>query len=66
MPQWGYAIVQTQGGQAQTPNGAVSVLQMLNLVGQRGGELVTVVPAGSGLLEWVFKFAGQPPQQLFG
>jgi hypothetical protein len=48
MEQWGYAVVQSQGGQVQTPTGAITVLQMLNLVGQRGGELVTVVPTGSG------------------
>jgi hypothetical protein len=66
MEQWGYAVVQSQGGQVQTPTGAITVLQMLNLVGQRGGELVTVVPTGSGLLEWIFKFAAQAPQEMFG
>jgi hypothetical protein len=64
MQQWGYSVVQSQGGQVQSPNGTITVLQMLNLVGQKGGELVTVVPAGSGLLEWIFKFSVQVPEQL--
>lgn len=33
-----------QGEQFQSPRGSISVGQMLNSVGQRGGELVTVVP----------------------
>jgi hypothetical protein len=64
MPTWGYTIVQSQGGQAQTPAGPMVVLQMLDLVGQKGGELVTVVPAGAGLLEWIFKFPTQVPEGL--
>jgi hypothetical protein len=46
MQQWGYAVVQSQGGQVQTPGGTITAAQMLNSVGQRGGELVAVVPAG--------------------
>ena len=64
MQQWGYAVVQSQGGLVQAPGGTVSVGQMLNSVGQRGGELVTVIPAGGGLLEWIFKFAATAPEQL--
>lgn len=63
--QWSYTIVASQGGQVQTPNGSINVVQMLNLVGQKGGELVTVVPAGAGIFEWIFKFSSQAPQQLF-
>ena len=62
MQTWGYTIVQSQGGQAQTPSGSMPVLQMLNLVGQKGGELVAVVPAGGVLLEWIFKFPTATPE----
>jgi hypothetical protein len=61
MAQWGYVVVQSQGGTVQTPDGSTTVQQMLNAVGQRGGELVTVVQADAGLLEWVFKFQAQAP-----
>jgi hypothetical protein len=54
----------SESGRAQTPAGSMNVLQMLNFLGQRGGELVTVVPAGAGLLEWIFKFLSQVPEGL--
>ena len=47
-------------------NGTIGVAQMLNLVGQKGRELVAVVPSGSGILEWIFKFVAQVPQEIFG
>jgi hypothetical protein len=65
MQQWGYAVVLTQGGVTQTPNGPMNVPQMLNFVGQRGGELVTAILAGPGQLEWIFKFAAEAPQNMF-
>lgn len=65
MQQWGYSIVQSNGGQVPTSGGSISVGQMLNLVGQKGGELVTVLSIGAGQYEWIFKFPSQTPQQLF-
>jgi hypothetical protein len=63
--QWGYSIVQSNGGQVQVPTGTISVAQMLNYAGSKGGELVAVVPAGEGVFEWVLKFPAQAPAQLF-
>ena len=63
--QWRYVIVQSNGGQAQTPNGPMPIGQALNAFGQNGGELVAVVPAGPGVFEWVIKFPVQTPAQAF-
>ena len=63
--QWRYAIVQSNGGQVQTPNGAMAIAQVLNSAGQHGGELAAVVPASAGVFEWVIKFPIQAPPQTF-
>ena len=63
--QFGYSIVQSNGGQVQGPSGTMSVVQMLNYAGSKGGEFVAVVPAGQGMFEWVIKFPAQAPAQLF-
>ncbi len=57
MHKWQYSIVQSNGGQVQTPSGVQSITQVLNAAGQNGGELVVVVPAAPGVYEWVIKFA---------
>lgn len=54
--QWKYVIVASTGGSVQTPNGSMRIVQVLNSAGQQGGELVTVIPAGSSAFEWVIKF----------
>ncbi len=64
MQTWGYSIIQSQGGLAQTSAGPMQVGQMLNLVGQKGGELVAVVPTGNNVFEWIFKFPMQAPQSI--
>jgi hypothetical protein len=60
-----YAIVQSQGGLVQMPNGPATILQVLNLAGQQGGELAAVVPAATNIFEWVIKFPSQAPAQPF-
>jgi hypothetical protein len=65
--QFVYRIIQSTNGQVQMPSGEVStIVQMLAFAGERGGELSAVVPASPGVLEWIFKFAGQPPANMFG
>lgn len=56
MNQWRYSIVQSNGGQVQTPSGLAPIGQVLNSAGQSGGELVAVVPTVGGVYEWVIKF----------
>lgn len=61
MQNWAYRIFQSNGGTVTLPTGPVTVIQMLNLAGSHGGELVTVVNAGPNVYEWVIKFPTEPP-----
>jgi len=61
MQKWGYSIFQSNGGVVTLPSGTVSVVQMLNMAGFRGGELVGVVAAGQNVYEWVIKFPTEAP-----
>jgi hypothetical protein len=56
MGKWRYEMWGTTGRYIQTSNGPVDILQALNVAGQQGGELVTVIVAGSNNFEWVIKF----------
>jgi hypothetical protein len=60
MQTWAYRIFQSNGGTVTLPSGAVPVIQMLNLAGSQGGELVAVVTAGPNVYEWVIKFPKEP------
>jgi hypothetical protein len=60
MPQWGYLLVQSQNGVVNAPSGQMSIPQMLNTVGSKGGELVTALLVGNGVIEFIFKFPTQP------
>lgn len=64
--QWKYAIVPSNGGQVQAPSGPMAIAQVLNSAGQKGGELVAVVPVGSNGFEWVIKFPIDAPTQGTG
>lgn len=61
MQKWAYRIFQSQGGSVSLPSGPATVIQMLNLAGSHGGELVAVVTAGPNIFEWIIKFPAEPP-----
>jgi hypothetical protein len=54
---WQYQTVPSTNGQCNFDGQAVSVPQMLNMVGSQNWELAAVVPVSPGVLEFIFKRA---------
>lgn len=67
MPVWGYLVVRSKGGVYTAPSNGQQypILEVLNRVGQQGGELVLALPEGPGAIDFVFKFPAHAPQEVF-